>query len=151
MMEPEIQGNLDLCSGAMLTNNCLLKWEVFLMPTKQITYEVTYIFNHLSLFINSFKRNICGTNLLCNTTCFAILHMCVTELWKDSKMRLVFWHEELLCRQSGCISDPRRKLSEQIPGPPPPVPLTQLQYCWCPDRLLDCTAVRGTSSLFTGY
>lgn len=56
------------------------------------TYEIqsTYIFNHLSLFINSFKGNIGGANLLCDTTCFTILYMCVTELGQDSRFRFVF-------------------------------------------------------------
>lgn len=56
------------------------------------TYEIqyTYIFNHLSLFINSFKGNIGGANLLGDTTCFTILYMRVTELGQDSRFRFVF-------------------------------------------------------------
>lgn len=113
MLEPEIHGNLNLCSWAMLTNNCLLRWEVFLTSTRQITYKVTYIFNHFSLFINSFERNICGTNLLCDATCFTILYMSVAELWEDSKMRWVFWYETHCLQTARLISDPRLKLFEQ--------------------------------------
>lgn len=40
----------------------------------------TYIFNHLSLFINSFEGNIGSPNLLCDTACLTILHVRVTEL-----------------------------------------------------------------------
>lgn len=48
---------------------------------------VTYIFHHLGLFINSFKRNISCTNLLSDTTSFTVLHVSVAELKteKDQK------------------------------------------------------------------
>lgn len=37
----------------------------------------TYIFNHLSLFINSFQEGHWWHQLLRDTTCFTILYMCV--------------------------------------------------------------------------
>lgn len=72
--------NIGLLYSALFSPKSEKIYALVLLEIKTHKIQYTYIFNHLSLFINSFKGNIGGPNLLCDTTCFTILHMCVTEL-----------------------------------------------------------------------
>jgi hypothetical protein len=48
--------------------------------TRDLHLESTILVDDSSLLLESVDREVCGTDLLGNTTSFALLHVCLTDL-----------------------------------------------------------------------